>query len=55
MLVITRKVGQTIAIGDDVEIEVLHVNADGQVRIGVIAPKSALVARGELLGGKQTG
>jgi carbon storage regulator len=48
MLVLTRRVGATIMLGDDIEIEVLDVRA-GVVRLGVKAPKSVRVLRGELL------
>jgi carbon storage regulator len=48
MLVLTRRVGETIKIGDDIEIEVLEVRP-GIVRVGVRAPKSVRVLRGELV------
>ncbi len=48
MLVLTRRVGETIMIGDDIEIEVLEVRP-GIVRLGVRAPKSVRVLRSELV------
>jgi len=47
MLILTRKVGETIKIGDDIQIQVLSVKA-GQVRIGVDAPREILVNREEV-------
>ena len=37
MLILTRSIGQTIKIGDDVDVIVLGVNG-GQVRVGTDAP-----------------
>ena len=48
MLVLTRRVGETIMVGDDIEIEVLEVRP-GIVRLGVRAPKSVRVLRSELV------
>ena len=48
MLVLTRRVGETILVGDDIEIEVLEVRP-GIVRLGVRAPKSVRVLRSELV------
>jgi carbon storage regulator len=47
MLVLSRRREETIVIGGDVEIVVLHVGADS-VKLGVRAPKSVPVYRGEL-------
>jgi len=47
MLVLTRKVNQSIIIGDDVEVVVLEVRGE-QVRIGIKAPKSVAVHRQEV-------
>jgi len=46
MLVLTRKKGETIAIGDNIQIQVLSVKG-GQVRIGVDAPREVRVNREE--------
>lgn len=48
MLVLTRRTGESIHIGDDVVVTVLDVRND-QVRIGIQAPRSVKVHREELL------
>jgi|GEM_PF-2008923 len=47
MLVLTRKVGETIKIGDDIYIRVVQLKGK-QVRIGVEAPADMKVQREEL-------
>jgi carbon storage regulator len=47
MLVLTRKPGQSIMIGDGVEIQVLSV-AGEKVRIGVTAPRDVSIFRNEV-------
>jgi carbon storage regulator len=47
MLILTRRVGETIKIGTDVSVTVLGVKGN-QVRIGVGAPKSVVVDRQEI-------
>ena len=47
MLVLTRKLGQSIVIGDEVEVVVLEVRGE-QVRIGIKAPKDVSVHRKEI-------
>ncbi len=47
MLILTRRIGETIVIGDDVRITVLGVKGS-QVRWGVDAPKSVAVHREEI-------
>ena len=47
MLILTRKVGESITIGDDVTITVV-ASKGGQVRIGIDAPKSVSITRSEL-------
>ncbi len=47
MLVLTRKSGQGIWIGDDVHIQILELR-DGQVRIGIRAPQNKSVHRDEV-------
>ncbi len=47
MLVLTRRSGEWIAIGDDVIVRVLGVKGD-QVQIGVEAPREVAVHRGEI-------
>jgi carbon storage regulator len=48
MLVLSRRVGESIVIGDNVTITVLDVRSDG-IRIGIDAPRSIAVHRAELL------
>lgn len=47
MLVLTRKLNQSIIIGDEIEITVLEVRGE-QVRIGISAPKNVAVHRKEV-------
>lgn len=47
MLILTRRVGESIVIGDDVTITVFEVRGDA-VRIGVDAPRSVQVHREEV-------
>lgn len=47
MLILTRRIGETLMVGDDVKITVLGVNGN-QVRIGVDAPKNVEVHREEI-------
>ena len=47
MLILTRKVGETINIGDDVKVTVLGVKGN-QARIGIDAPEAISVHREEI-------
>lgn len=47
MLILTRRVGETLMIGDEVTVTVLGVKGN-QVRIGVRAPKNVSVHREEI-------
>ena len=47
MLILTRKAGESIKIGDDVTIEVLSMSGS-RVKIGIDAPKSINILRKEL-------
>jgi carbon storage regulator len=47
MLILTRRVGETVMIGDDVTVTVLGVKGN-QVRIGVNAPRDVAVHREEI-------
>ena len=47
MLILTRRVGETLMIGDDVTVTVLGVKGN-QIRIGVNAPKEVSVHREEI-------
>jgi len=47
MLVLTRKPGQSIMIGDEVEVQVLSV-AGEKVRLGITAPREVSIFRNEV-------
>ncbi len=47
MLILTRRVGETVIIGNDVDVTVLGVKGN-QVRLGVKAPKEIAVHREEI-------
>lgn len=48
MLVLSRKVDQTILIGDGIEIMVTKISGE-RVKVGVTAPEDTKILRGELL------
>jgi len=48
MLVLSRRVGESVVVGDDITITVLEVRGD-VVRVGIDAPRSVAVHRAELL------
>ena len=47
MLIITRKKGESLMIGDDIEITISKID-DGAVKIGINAPKNISILRKEL-------
>lgn len=47
MLVITRKKGESLLIGDDIEIKVVKIE-DGSVKIAIDAPKDKIILRKEV-------
>ena len=50
MLVLTRRNGESIRIGDDVVVTIAHVG-NGKVRVGIEAPADKTVLRAELVAG----
>ena len=53
MLTLTRKVGESIRIGDDIEIVVKEIRRN-QVRIGIVAPREVPIYREEVYESMQT-
>lgn len=47
MLILTRRTGETIHIGDDIEVTISSV-VNGQVKLGITAPKGVPVHRAEI-------
>ncbi|MDY7565837.1 carbon storage regulator CsrA [Pseudomonas sp. RTC3] len=47
MLILTREVGETFSIGDDITVQILSVNGN-QVRLGITAPKHIKINRAEV-------
>jgi carbon storage regulator len=54
MLILTRRVGESVVIGDEVTITVLAIKS-GQVRLGVKAPREVAVHREEIYDRIQNG
>ena len=53
MLVVRRRAGESLLIGENIEVEILELSA-GQVKIGIRAPREVLVLRKEVhLTGRQ--
>lgn len=53
MLVLSRRHGETIRVGGDIEVVVLHVHGD-RVKLGIAAPREIPVRRSELPLDRQT-
>lgn len=51
MLILMRKPGEVIRIGDDIQVVVLNVQG-GRVSLGIEAPKNVVIQRAELAGRK---
>ncbi|MGJ4802916.1 carbon storage regulator [Luteimonas sp. SDU82] len=49
MLILTRRNGEAVLIGDDIRLIISESSDDGKVRIGIEAPSDVLVLRAELL------
>ena len=47
MLILTRRVGETVRVGDDISLTVLGVKGN-QIRVGIEAPRSVAVHREEI-------
>jgi carbon storage regulator len=47
MLILTRRAGETLRIGEEVEVTVMAING-AQVRIGIKAPRNVVVDREEI-------
>lgn len=48
MLVLTRKLGESVIIGGNIEVKITEISGD-KVRIGIEAPAELKILRGELL------
>ncbi|WP_203135636.1 carbon storage regulator CsrA [Microbacterium sp. JZ31] len=48
MLVLTRRIGERILIGDDVEVTILDIKGDS-IRIGIDAPRTTRIQRAEIV------
>lgn len=48
MLVLTRKVGESLLIGDEIEVTLLDIKGDS-VRIGIKAPRETRIQRAEIV------
>jgi len=47
LLILTRKVGESVAIGDDIQVSVIEIKGS-QVKIGIRAPRDVTVHREEI-------
>jgi carbon storage regulator len=53
MLVLTRGIGEGLMIGDDIVVTVERISG-GVIRLGIQAPRDALILRGEMLEAPQS-
>ena len=53
MLILQRRSGESLRIGDDIEITVVAIEG-GKVRLAISAPKDVTILRSELLNARQT-
>ena len=47
MLILTRRIGETLNIGDDIQVTVMGIKGN-QIRLGIVAPKEVPVHRSEI-------
>lgn len=50
MLILQRKPGESVLIGDEIEVTVVSVETGGRVRLAISAPRSLTILRNELRG-----
>lgn len=50
MLILQRKPGESLSIGDDIHVSIVSVDSGGRVRLAIDAPKSFTILRSELRG-----
>lgn len=50
MLVLRRKIGETVIIGDDIQVQILGIEGE-QIKLGFLAPKEVSILRKELYQG----
>ncbi len=48
MLILRRKVGDSLIIGDNITLTVLSIDASGNINLGIDAPKDVIILRKEL-------
>ena len=53
MLILQRRAGESIRIGDDIEVTVIATEG-GRVRLSISAPKEITILRSELIGAQET-